>query len=545
MVGSSNLERSPQGADRPTQAGAEAGGPHARLACLASLALLVASAVLVFSRTMQRHLDHDEHQFVASAALWARDGLLPYRDYPHFHMPYLVFVYGLLGELFGRWLFAARLVSLGAATLTLLLLHGAVRRAADAQAPLVRHGLACGAVLLLLFNPLFAYTSGLAWNHDLAVLLALMCCLVQGAGVRRAALGGVLLGLAIGVRLSMAPLVVPLLCSQLAADAPGTRRRPALALLGGLTLALLPALWLLLLAPQAMLFGNLGYPALNTAYRVAEGFERAMTLPGKVAYLVTDILGEPANLLLALLLLASCLPPGTRGAGTTSVRLVRRAALALPFLLLGALAPTPAWYQYFYALVPFVILVALGRIASSAPGSRALRVAFLLLPLAVTAAAWQTLPEYRTLSNLPDPASWQPLRLHAAGRELASLLAEERPMASEAQAGTPARRARPALVLTLSPIVPLEGGLAIDPAFASGPFAHRSARFLPADERGRHGLVGPDELEAHTAGSPPDALLTGDERRDDAALLEWVARHGYRSRPFGDGLLLHLPPGGG
>ena len=36
--------------------------------------------------------DHDEHQFVASATLLARHGLLPYRDYPYFHVPYLVFV---------------------------------------------------------------------------------------------------------------------------------------------------------------------------------------------------------------------------------------------------------------------------------------------------------------------------------------------------------------------------------------------------------------------------------------------------------------------
>src|SRR3982751_2501664 len=38
-----------------------------------------------------KRLDHDEHQFIASAALLARRGLLPYRDYPYFHMPHMVF----------------------------------------------------------------------------------------------------------------------------------------------------------------------------------------------------------------------------------------------------------------------------------------------------------------------------------------------------------------------------------------------------------------------------------------------------------------------
>ena len=32
--------------------------------------------------------------------------------------------------------------------------------------------------------------------------------------------------------------------------------------------------------------------------------------------------------------------------------------LALPFVLLGSVAPTPAWPQYFYAVVPLLILLA-------------------------------------------------------------------------------------------------------------------------------------------------------------------------------------------
>ena len=52
------------------------------------LALLL---VLVWGLNMRRGLNHDEHQFVASGALIARDGLLPYRDFPYFHVPTLSF----------------------------------------------------------------------------------------------------------------------------------------------------------------------------------------------------------------------------------------------------------------------------------------------------------------------------------------------------------------------------------------------------------------------------------------------------------------------
>ena len=38
--------------------------------------------VLLLGLNMRRGLNHDEHQFVASAALIARQDMLPYRDFP-------------------------------------------------------------------------------------------------------------------------------------------------------------------------------------------------------------------------------------------------------------------------------------------------------------------------------------------------------------------------------------------------------------------------------------------------------------------------------
>ncbi|MHC4359168.1 MAG: hypothetical protein ACYSTQ_10270, partial [Planctomycetota bacterium] len=52
--------------------------------------------VLLFSLSMQKGLAHDEDQFIASGALLAKELILPYKDYPYFHMPNLVFVYGML-----------------------------------------------------------------------------------------------------------------------------------------------------------------------------------------------------------------------------------------------------------------------------------------------------------------------------------------------------------------------------------------------------------------------------------------------------------------
>ena len=85
---------------------------------LAVLLLLILSTVLA-GVALPREIDHDEHQFVASGILLARQGLLPYRDYPYFHVPNLVYLYGLIDLLAASPLLAARLTSLAFATLSL------------------------------------------------------------------------------------------------------------------------------------------------------------------------------------------------------------------------------------------------------------------------------------------------------------------------------------------------------------------------------------------------------------------------------------------
>jgi hypothetical protein len=54
---------------------------------------LVEVLLLVAGVNLRRGLNHDEHQFVASGVLLARQGLLPYRDFPYFHVPLLSVIY--------------------------------------------------------------------------------------------------------------------------------------------------------------------------------------------------------------------------------------------------------------------------------------------------------------------------------------------------------------------------------------------------------------------------------------------------------------------
>ena len=95
-------------------------------------------------------------------------------------------------------------------------------------------------------------------------------------------------------------------------------------------------------------------------------YSRAMTLPGKFRHLIRVFFYNPSELLAVLAYLYSL--------GLFSIDRIRSrerpkiellfALLCLPFLLLGCLAPTPSWNQYYFALVPFLILLSLHALSS-------------------------------------------------------------------------------------------------------------------------------------------------------------------------------------
>ncbi len=534
---------------------------------LAAAAAVGIAALLLFALSMRRGLNHDEHQFVAGAALLAREGLLPYRDFAWFHMPTLLFLYAALFRLSDQLLLTARALSVAGAAASGALLLGVALRAprsappASARAavsPALRLGIGALVLLLLITSAAYLHAAGRAWNHDLPIALALAAtlALVRAPGQREmgralvwSALAGLLLGLAVGIRLTFAPLALPF------AIAPwlwpgGTRRRLAVvaALGGGMLVGLAPTLYSLLLAPDAFFFGNLRYAQLNTLYYRALAAQGAgqlggLTLPAKLLDAGRFLL-QPANLPL-LLFAALALwrsraawlgRPGSRRAeGEPPARELRLWLLLLPFLLVGALAPTPMQMQYVYVLFPFLALGLLWALRHDArPGA--------LLPWLAGAALITTalaLPRYAEgLAILPNPAAWTPRKVHTRGA-LMTQLATSSPNSGTAQAGGPPT------ILTLAPIDPLEGGARIDPRLATGPFGWRVAPFVDAETRARYGLFGPEELAVELESNPPRALFSGLQDGDadaEAQLVAWAVDHAYTAAPMPDEGVLHLSP---
>src|SRR4030067_550385 len=114
--------------------------------------LFVGSFLLIWGRAMQRGYNRDENQFVASGELLAEQTLLPYRDYPYFHMTNLIFVYALVDKVTDYSLLGARAVSVVFSMASIVLIFWISYHFFRGQKLSIRMTAAVGGALLLLVN---------------------------------------------------------------------------------------------------------------------------------------------------------------------------------------------------------------------------------------------------------------------------------------------------------------------------------------------------------------------------------------------------------
>lgn len=494
--------------------------------CLVFLLLLAAS--------MEKELNHDEHMYVSAGVLLADKLQVPYRDYPYLQMPNLVFMYAGLFALLGwpgYFLLEARVFSTVCATaglgLVFLGVAGVLREISYGWRFLV----AAGSVVAIMANPIFRYTSGQAWNHDASVLLSLSAFVAVHKAARRewhvrwTLSAGVLLGLAVGTRLTFA-FVVPVFLAAvfLYPSVAGVkaawkeRLRPLMLFGDGLLLGLVPSLIAFLMAPGQFVFGNIEYHQVNALFWEHAGYERAMDLAGKLDYL-RAVVTQPANLVLVVGSL-SFLAAGlfaVRGAGSLYLFELLFGVALLPALLLGALAATPSWYQYFYMLVPFMVLVSAYEAALLMARAK-WSVALFGLMLMLTVGLGR--PGY-SLRVLWDVTEWVPVKVHNLGVEVSRYVGKEK-------------------VLTFAPVHALEGGADVYSLFAVGPFVWRSESLLDPDAR--YDLKVPTQAEfmARLEKEPPRAILTGFEGDLELPWIDFAQEHGYEMVSLPDEKVLWL-----
>lgn len=487
-----------------------------RLSIAAGAIFLALVFVAIFLRSMAGDLNHDEHQFLAPGALLAREGLQPYSDYPLFHLPNLTLACAALDRVSQYFILNARLLSLACASAMLVMLYFCAHRSLAGRGPWVRFAGAAAMVMLIVCDPLFLRTTGKAWNHDAPAFLivAALCCHMRALSAPALSwmlLSGLTTGLAIGTRLTFAPVALPLFCAAFLLPVEKRKRWFfALVFAVSLAVAMAPSLYYFLRDPQAFLFGNLEFPRLALLDPTNERVHKTMVWWRKLRYLGKEILlpgtddGKvTGSFALFTIFLAVGVAPGvmwlrTRkgSAGTALVLLV------LPFVLLGAYAPSRYQSQHFYALVPCFALAAacgLGHARWLSGKGMALLWLPALVSFVLTRGEW----------TLQRPAEWYVFRMHEAGQALHQHVGDGK-------------------VLTLAPTVPIEGGLRIYPEFATGLFALRNAPFVEPVRRARLHVVAPEDLDTWLAADPPAAIWTGfEEEKFERPLVQYAQRHGY------------------
>jgi hypothetical protein len=490
-------------------------------------------AAVLISIAMTSGLNHDEHQFVAAGALLARYGLLPYRDYPYFHLPMLVFVYGAIFKATDYLLLAARGFNVCAAWILLIMVFRLSTRALREQEYPLRIGVSVAVTLLLFTNPLFRYTEGRAWNHDFPALLAIFafscaCTYPKRIFYRKVLvfLAGIFLGGAVTSRLTFAPLALPFLAIVLfGPNSSESKQWPMAALFtAGLVIALLPTLLLFWMDPHRFLFDNFTYHrVINRSFRIIEN-RHSMTTGGAILFPFGLILKYPSNawvlLVFAYLVLWKRLIRWNwRGDPERRLTFI---LVLLPFAIVGCFVPRPPFTQYYYDLVPFLILGIVYSLAGAEPRllSRYLVTffGFFLVCGAFSGFDLSYLKAFRTADQ------WLPLTVHSMGLDMK-------------------KASRDGRILTLSPIFPLEGGLNIYPKFATGAFAWRTAEFIPKKEQEELGFVDAEDLSKLLDIDPPAGVLLGDEPAElERPFLEFAQKNQYTLHPLNHDYSLWIAP---
>ncbi len=515
----------------------------ARIAKILVVIVLIMLSLAVLANSMTKPVGRDEQMYCTGAVCLAQ-GKLIYRDFSYAaQMPYHPLLCAALFRLFGTsyYLLVARLVSCVCDVLTMLCIVGIYRHVLK---PFTTTGMLLGlaGAVLYLFNPLLDYTNGYAWNHDVVILCVVLsfwlfvsCDFQQKSKRWRIAAIGALLTLATCMRITTVLVQLAFFAILLSVPAKSLKQRfqTALPFLIASALVSLWPIWLIAQAPRAFYLNIVKIPMLYGQWlneigmvhdKVALTFA-CLTAPGYFVLILLTI-----YLWVALL----CL----RGKLTVANGRNLLLAALLPVIFFAvALIPPTMWRQYLGIPVPFLVIsLALPlsylrkhtdkrKAVDRSDISRHFRIAAAVTGLcACVAALSYPAVLYRTPFALV-PEKWAPIEMHKVSQDTVESAKE------------------PKQILTLAPLLALEGGGQIYNELSAGAIIYRIGDSLSPDERRITHTAGPGNLQEVLQEKPPAAAILGVEmQRLEQPIFESVVKPDWQRKNYEDGPSVYFRP---
>jgi len=510
-----------------------------RLVNIIVVIILFILSLAVLANAMTKPVGRDEQMYCTGAALTAR-GMVIYRDFSYAaQMPYHPLLCATLFELFGttHYLLTVRLLSCVCDSLVMVCIFGIYRHVFKS---FTISGTILGlcAVVLYLFNPLVDYANGYAWNHDVVIFCVVLSFWLfistdfqQKTKYWRIASIGALLMFATFMRITTVLVALLFLLLLLCVPAGSLKERIKNALpflLAGAAVSIWPV-WVIAQAPRAFYLNLVKIPMLYGQWLNDIGMvhnKSALTL----ACLTT-----PGYLVLLLLAVYLCLCMfflRHKLKITNGISLLLAALLVVIFFIIALIPPT-MWRQYLAFPVPFLAigpafpLFYLRKLTdkSSVGGYFKITIAVIAVLMLVTLVSYPIVLFRIPLAFVPE--RWIPVGIH----DLSEDIAEKLPVQSPKQ------------ILTLAPLLALEGGCDIYTELSAGAIIYRIADSLPAEDRRITHTAGIETLAKIVEENPPSAVILGVEmKRLEEPIYKLVVTSEWKIKNYENGPTVYFRP---
>jgi len=499
--------------------------------------ILFALSLAILANSMSKPVGRDEQMYCTAGALLAQ-GKMIYRDFSYAaQLPYHPLLCAALFRICNTtyYLLVGRIISALCDILVVVCIVGIYRSIFKSFA-ITGMLLGLAAAILYVFNPLVDYANGYAWNHDVVILCVVLSFWLfisidfnHKSKYWRIAAIGALLTFATCTRITTALvelLFFVILLSQ-PTESIKQRFKTALPFLAAAVFVLIWPVWVIAQAPRAFFLNLIKIPMLygKWLYEIGMVYNKsALTL---------TCLRQPGYFVLVVLAIYLCLMivclrrrlkiPNTRN-------LLLAALLPLTFFIIAVIPPT-MWRQYLALPVPFLIisfalpLLYLRTLAGKTSISKHFKIAAALVTVCVLVAiACYPVVLYRTPIVLV-PERWVPIEIHKISEDIAEKTQE------------------PKLILTLAPLLALEGRSNIYTELSCGAIIYRAADSMSPSERSVTHTVGPKTLGELLEKSPPSAVILGMEmRRLENPIFESIVKPDWERKVYENGPIVYFRP---